>query len=147
MEIAAGGVVVRRTDEGWHFLMIDDRYGRVSLPKGHRDPGETTEETALREIEEETGVRGRIRGLLGTVRYDYQTPDGRSGQKEVYYYLVEAETEGIRPQVEEIAGARWVRAEEALQLQRERGYPNNTAILEAALRELETWEKPKGGIG
>jgi diadenosine hexaphosphate hydrolase (ATP-forming) len=140
MEIAAGGVVVRRKNDGWDVLVIDDRFGHVSLPKGHQDPGETIEQTALREIEEETGVRGRIVHFLGTVRYTYRRPDGQDGEKEVYYYLVEAESEDIRPQVEEISGVRWVPTDEALRLQRERGYANNTVIFEEAIRHLRERE-------
>ncbi|MCL6575905.1 NUDIX hydrolase [Kyrpidia sp.] len=137
MEMAAGGVVVRQKGGAWEILIIDDRFGHVSLPKGHQDPGETLEQTALREIEEETGVQGEILGAIGTVRYPYTRPDGQSGEKEVQYYLVKARSEVIRPQQEEIAGARWVEAQEALRLQREKGYPNNTPIFEAALRSLD----------
>ncbi|MDI3257332.1 MAG: NUDIX hydrolase [Kyrpidia sp.] len=139
METAAGGVVVRQRHGVWEILVIDDRFGHVSLPKGHQDPGETISETALREIEEETGIRGKIVRPIGTVRYGYTRPDGQPGEKEVHYYLVEAQTDTIRHQEEEIAGARWVPAKEALRLQLSKGYPNNTAIFEAALRALNEW--------
>src|SRR5690606_19580309 len=52
-EISAGGVVYRRTKSGAiEVQLIQDRYGRTSLPKGKMEPGETVEETALREIVE-----------------------------------------------------------------------------------------------
>ena len=49
-EISAGGVVFRRVDGALQIQLIQDRYGKISLPKGKMEPGETVEQTALREI-------------------------------------------------------------------------------------------------
>lgn len=57
-EISAGGVVYRRTGERIELLIIEDRYMKISLPKGKQEAGETMEETALREV---IGV------LIGTI--------------------------------------------------------------------------------
>jgi 8-oxo-dGTP diphosphatase len=64
---AAGGVVVR---EGRVLLVHRDRYDDWSLPKGKLEPGETWEQAALREVEEETGVRAELGAYLGESRYE-----------------------------------------------------------------------------
>lgn len=90
-EISAGGVVYRRTPEhGLQIQLIQDRYGKVSLPKGKMEPGETVEETALREIAEETGLQGRIVEPIDQIKYQYRHEAKGLVDKEVHYYLVEA---------------------------------------------------------
>lgn len=68
-----------------------NRAGRLEwcLPKGHLEGTETPQEAAVREIEEETGIRGRIVGELGTIDYWFSV-DGRRIHKTVHHYLLEA---------------------------------------------------------
>src|SRR5437660_9288690 len=68
---AAGGVVWRRDDNGVVEVVLVHRpqYDDWSLPKGKLDPGESDEEAALREVEEETGLRGRLETELSSTRY------------------------------------------------------------------------------
>lgn len=159
-EIAAGGVVFRWENGLPRLLLIRDRFGRTTLPKGRQEPGETLEQTALREIEEETGVSGRIAGFLETVRYGYARADGMPVDKEAHYFLVEAVAGSLCAQEGEIAGAAWYGPDEAWRLQREQGYPNNDSVLRKALKMLgvdgaavsgdsgETNDgKPESGIG
>lgn len=65
---AAGGVVARLIDAQWHIALAHEaEYDDYVLPKGGIDKGETPEQAAIREIEEEAGVTGlRCLGLLGT---------------------------------------------------------------------------------
>jgi len=135
-EVAAGGVVFRRENGLMRLLLIRDRFGRMTLPKGRQEPGETLEQTALREIEEETGISGRIAGFLETVRYGYVRADGMPVDKEAHYFLVEAVAGSLRAREGEIAGAAWHPPDEAWRLQREQGYPNNDAVLRKALEVL-----------
>lgn len=58
---SAGGLTV----ENDHILLIRVESGKLAIPKGHIDPGETVEQAAMREVEEETGVKPRIVGYLG----------------------------------------------------------------------------------
>ena len=59
-QISAGGVVYRHHEGALQIQLILDRYGKTSLPKGKMEAGETVEQTALREICEETGIVGSI---------------------------------------------------------------------------------------
>jgi 8-oxo-dGTP pyrophosphatase MutT (NUDIX family) len=49
-------VVYRRVDGAAHYLLIRDPYDNWGLPKGHVERGETSEQTAVREVREETGI-------------------------------------------------------------------------------------------
>ncbi|WNQ13444.1 NUDIX hydrolase [Paenibacillus aurantius] len=135
-EISAGGVVYRGAGGGLEIQMIQDRYGVITLPKGKMEPGETIEETALREIVEETGIRGRIVQHLETVRYPYTSPEKGNVDKEVHYYLVEALGGELQAQLEEIRGVEWLPPHEAWNRQKESGYENNQSVLEKAFRAL-----------
>ena len=135
-EISAGGVVYRRADGRIEIQLIRDRFGKMTLPKGKMEPGETFEQTALREIEEETGIRGRIEAKIDRVEYRYIGKDNETVEKEVHYYLVEAVSGSLRAQEEEIGGVSWHSPEEAWRLQREEGYGNNDRVLAGAFRLL-----------
>ncbi len=68
-----------------------DRRGRLlwSLPKGHLEQGETESETAVREVAEETGIRGRIVGKLGIIDFWF-VAEGRRVHKTVHHFLLVA---------------------------------------------------------
>jgi 8-oxo-dGTP pyrophosphatase MutT (NUDIX family) len=140
-EISAGGVVYRNFEGRQQIQLIQDRYGKITLPKGKMESGETVKETALREIREETGITGRIIKPLDVIRYQYHLPRVGLVHKEVHYYLVEAEGGTLKPQVEEIRGVEWLEVPDAAQCQRKNGYANNDSILHKALRELGYDEK------
>lgn len=136
-EISAGGVVYQFTDDALKIQLIQDRYGKISLPKGKMEAGESTEQTALREILEETGIIGQIDELVEVVKYTYNHSVKGKVDKEVYYYLVRAVGGKLRAQVEEIRGVEWVTPEEAVRLQQTSGYPNNERVLQKALKRLQ----------
>ncbi|RJG26144.1 NUDIX hydrolase [Paenibacillus thiaminolyticus] len=135
-EISAGGVVYRRCGEQIEFQLIQDRYGRTSLAKGKMEPGETIEQTALREIREETGMEGSIVGKLDTIRYQYTSPEAGTVDKEVHYFLVEATAGQLTPQVEEIRSVEWYEPQAAWAKHTESGYDNNNGILSKAFAQL-----------
>ena len=66
-----------------------DRRGRLlwSLPKGHVEPGETVEDTAVREVAEETGILGRVVGKLGVIDFWF-VAEGRRVHKTVHHFLL-----------------------------------------------------------
>ena len=89
-EFSAGGVVVRRLRGEWVVAAIRPTgRGRDvwALPKGLIDPGEVAKDAALREVEEETGVRASVVEKLGDVRYVY-TLRGERIFKVVSFFLL-----------------------------------------------------------
>ncbi|WP_438446208.1 NUDIX hydrolase [Gorillibacterium sp. sgz5001074] len=135
-EISAGGVVYRIHEGRLQVQLIQDRYGKITLPKGKMEEGETIPETALREIREETGIVGRITAPLEVIKYQYQLPQVGLVNKEVHYFLVEAVGGKLQPQVEEIRGVEWLEPGDAWRKQKKSGYANNDSVLHKALIEL-----------
>ena len=69
--LAAGGIVERALQDGFAVAVIYREIygGEWSLPKGKQDPGETLQQTALREVLEETGCEARLTGFAGCTHY------------------------------------------------------------------------------
>jgi 8-oxo-dGTP pyrophosphatase MutT (NUDIX family) len=90
-----------------------DRRGRLlwSLPKGHLEAGETAEDAAVREIEEETGIRGRVLAVLGTIDYWF-VADDRRVHKTVHHYLLEAAGGELSDEDVEVDQVAWVPLDE-----------------------------------
>ncbi len=107
---AAGGVVLG--SQGRVALVHRPKYDDWSLPKGKLDPGESFEQAALREVEEETGLRARLVRELPSVQYR----DNKDRPKVVRYWLMEVEHDpGFAPN-DEVDELRWVPPDEALRL-------------------------------
>src|SRR3954452_18719544 len=104
--LAAGGVVVR--DDGRIAVVHRPKYDDWSLPKGKLDAGESFEDAAVREVEEETGVRATLVRELEPVRY--MTPGGRS--KIVRYWVMDAGEDDAFEADQEVDDIRWVSPEE-----------------------------------
>jgi 8-oxo-dGTP pyrophosphatase MutT (NUDIX family) len=90
-----------------------DRRGRLlwSLPKGHLEDGETTEAAAVREVEEETGIRGRVLAALGTIDYWFVADDRRI-HKTVHHFLLEASGGQLSDTDVEVDEVAWVPLDE-----------------------------------
>jgi diadenosine hexaphosphate hydrolase (ATP-forming) len=118
-EYTAGGVVCRQVDGRTEILMIQDRLGRWTIPKGHVEKGESLEQTALREVAEETGLKQfRLGEKLDKLHFFYRK-EGKLIFMTTHVFLMEAlgNTDAIVPEDSEgIADARWFDAEEALKL-------------------------------
>lgn len=135
-EMSGGGVVYRRRDGQLEIQLIEDRFGKITIAKGKMEPGETIEETALREIEEETGIVGELIDKIMVGGYTYEHETLGKVEKKVYYFLVEARKGEHVAQVEEISGVGWYNPERAWELQQTRGYDNNSELLRVALGKL-----------
>lgn len=137
-EFSAGGVVYRKQDNEIELLLILDRFGKTTLPKGHLEEGETEKEAALREVEEETGITATITGEpLGIVTYQFEVPGKGVIIKEVTYYLMEAVNGTTKAQIEEIRDAIWYPLDQAKSVHSEKGYSNNHIIMERAVQRLK----------
>ena len=110
-ETSAGGLVVDRKADPQRAALIGrhDRRGRLmwSLPKGHLEAGETAEQAAIREVEEETGIQGRILAPLGTIDFWF-VADGRRIHKTVHHFLLESTGGEICADDPEVAEVQWV---------------------------------------
>jgi 8-oxo-dGTP diphosphatase len=112
---AAGGVVVcRGPDGGPLLLLIRDKYGVWTLPKGHLEQDEDEATAAVREIAEETGIVCELGDLLHRVVYPVYKR-GAWRDKQVAYFLARAEYTSPTPRLTEgISEACWVSPREAL---------------------------------
>jgi len=126
-EVSYGGVVVR----GDEMIVIVPRGRRrvLGLPKGGPMEGETPEQTAAREVREETGITARVRERLGQVDYTYRR-GGRNIAKTVHFYLCVFEAGDTADHDHEVDDARWVPIEQA---RTELTYPGEREMIERAL--------------
>jgi 8-oxo-dGTP pyrophosphatase MutT (NUDIX family) len=129
-ETSYGGVVVRGDD----VIVIVPRGRRrvLGLPKGGQMAGETPEQTAAREVREETGVTAAVRERLGEVEYSYRR-GGRDVDKTVHFYLCVFEGGTTVDHDHEVDDARWMPLREA---RRRLSYPGERAMIERALSIL-----------
>lgn len=136
-ELSAGGVVFRHQDDGLELLLIEDRYGHWTLPKGKQEPNETNEQTALREIWEETRIEGEVLQPLTSVAYQYEHEQYGTVEKVVHYFLVRQISGQAQPQLTEINRVTWLSPKEAWQRQQTTGYRNNDEVIQRALKLLD----------
>ncbi|HTC94978.1 MAG TPA: NUDIX domain-containing protein [Terriglobales bacterium] len=156
-EFSAGGVVVRQKDGQWWVAAIEPT-GReapgkkggkgkqqaakpvLTLPKGLIDPGEKPEETAVREIREETGLEAERVVKLGNVRYIYMRSwgDGARVFKVVTYYLfryVSGRIGNITPEMRhEVEHASWIPLQDAV---KQLTYKGDREMARAALEYIQ----------
>jgi 8-oxo-dGTP pyrophosphatase MutT (NUDIX family) len=115
-EATAGGIVFRHGKKnGIEFLLIQDPKGRWSIPKGHIEPGETAQETAIREIGEEAGLF-EIEPIcwLGKTHFRYRRLDTLVLMT-TQIYLIKVKTSGEEIKKEDFyANIKWFEFNEAL---------------------------------
>ena len=104
-EYSCGAVVFTRIGGVPHYLLVrakDQREGCHGFPKGHMEPGETEEQTALREIFEETGLRVQLlEGFRAVTEYPLPCPPDT--RKRVVFFLGEYEDQAVTVQESELA--------------------------------------------
>lgn len=106
---AAGGVVQRDGDRGTEVLVVHrPRYRDWTFPKGKVEPGESDEACAVREVEEETGLRCALGDELAATEY----VDARGRPKRVRYWLMRIESGELEFE-HEVDTARWLSPAEA----------------------------------
>ena len=113
VEVSCGAVVFTRAAEGIRYVIIRSLEGFYGFPKGHMEMGETEQETALREIREEVGLKVRLLDGFREV-HEYLMPKKPGAMKRVVYFLAEYEDQPIAPQAEELSQASLMTFEEAM---------------------------------
>jgi 8-oxo-dGTP pyrophosphatase MutT (NUDIX family) len=142
--ISAGGVVYRRAGDGVEVLLCGrTREGLWALPKGTPEPGETLEQTAIREVSEETGLGVIIERDLGTIGYSFARPgQGVRFEKTVHHYLMRHDGSGdVGLHDAEYDRVEWFAAAEAL---RRMTYRNEAGVVRRALSALDRAEAAAG---
>lgn len=133
---SAGGAIYKRGDRGVEVALIaTNRSTRWGLPKGHVRRGESAEDAAIREIAEETGLKGSVEQHLATIDYWFRA-DGTRIHKYVDFFLVRYLDGMLQPQQAEVDDVRWFPLDQARTLasfEREREIlAQVTAILQSA---------------
>jgi 8-oxo-dGTP diphosphatase len=128
---ASGGVVWRRADDGGIELVVihRPRYDDWSLPKGKLDAGESWEDAALREVEEEVGLRCTLGPELPPIGYR----DDKGRDKAVRYWLMEPRDDAPFTPNDEVDEMRWVDVAGAAALL---SYPHDAELVRAAEERL-----------
>jgi 8-oxo-dGTP diphosphatase len=119
-QTSAGGVVYRETDGVIEIAIVQIvPEMRWQLPKGLIDPGETSDQAALREVREESGIEGEIINQIDTIDYWF-VADSSGGRRRfhkfVHFYLMRSVGGNVDDHDHEVAESRWVTIDEALQM-------------------------------
>jgi 8-oxo-dGTP pyrophosphatase MutT (NUDIX family) len=133
-ETSAGGLIVDHESGAAAVIGRLDRRGRLlwSLPKGHIEAGETAEQAAIREVEEETGISGEILAQLGTIDFWF-VAEGRRIHKTVQHYLLRAIGGELSDADIEVTEVAWVPLPD---IRAQLAYPDERGLVDTAGRLL-----------
>jgi 8-oxo-dGTP pyrophosphatase MutT (NUDIX family) len=112
-EKSCGAVAFTRTPDGIRYVIIQSLEGFYGFPKGHCEENETEEETALREIQEETGLTLRLIPGFRSVD-EHPIPQKPGVIKRIVYFLAEYSDQKITYQKEELMNAQLMTFEQAM---------------------------------
>ncbi len=146
-QVSSGGVLYRPSGEGFEVALIKIKNGNVyALPKGLIEGGENPEEAAIREVQEETGMRGEVVAPLGYIRYYYYSREEDKRYFKLVHFFLLRYLEGSELNHDwEVEGVEWVPAHEAVRLL---AYKGEREVMQRALDILEEsgGEKGEGGL-
>jgi 8-oxo-dGTP pyrophosphatase MutT (NUDIX family) len=132
-EHSSGGAVITLLDGTPHVALIATRgKTRWGLPKGAVSEGETSEQAALREVLEETGLEAEIIRPLDTIEYYFRAGDTLI-RKRVDFYLMRYVAGELTPQLTEVDDVEWVELSRAIQ---RASFESERKLLEIALQDV-----------
>src|SRR3989344_1993787 len=109
---SAGGIVIKQNEDGPRILVTQhSKHKGWDFPKGHREIYESEDQTALREVEEETGVKAEIIERIGETKYFYYE-EGERVLKSVAFYLMKFVSQGKATTAFEVSGKKWLSIDE-----------------------------------
>ncbi len=138
-QVSAGGVVYRNNDSAVEFAIVKIvPEMRWQLPKGLIDPGETTEQAAIREVREESGIQAEMVAPIEKIEYWFFA--SRYGErtryhKFVHFYLMRYASGDVADHDDEVAEARWVTIDEALRMLEFKGEREVVSKAEVMIRD------------
>jgi 8-oxo-dGTP diphosphatase len=133
---SSGGVIFKKENNTFYVALIAVKNKSLwTLPKGLVDKGEKVEESAIREVKEETGLTGEIVGMIGEKSYWFYIKDQNSRcKKKVTYFLMRYIEGNIEDFCWEVDEARWFEINEAI---KKVSYKSDKEILQKAKELLE----------
>lgn len=127
---SSGGIVFKKDDGQIYVVLVGvERKGKLAwaLPKGLVEEGENPEETAMREVSEEAGVKGKLLDKVGDVTYWYvDKEEGVRYHKIVHFYLLKFSEGSPANHDWEIKEARWFPIDEAIEVME---YPSEREMM------------------
>jgi 8-oxo-dGTP diphosphatase len=135
-QVSSGGVIFRTNNNVAEIALIAVKGGNVwCLPKGLVDKGEKPEETAIREVLEETGLKGRITNKIGEISYWYYIKEQNARcRKTVHFYLIEYLGGSTKDHDAEVDDAAWFSIDDATN---KVSYKGDKEIIEKAREMLK----------
>lgn len=127
-EKSCGAIVINKNNK---ILLVHHNAGHWDFPKGHIENEETEEQTAIREVKEETNI-----DIIINNKYRYTTSYSpkENVMKEVVYFLAQNIDEDKKPQLEEVSEVKWFTLEEAMNTIT---YENSKEILNKLKKDIE----------
>ena len=136
-QVSAGGAAFRLVNQDYEVAIISvGASRRWQLPKGLIDEGESAETAALREVREEAGIETELLAPVEKIEYWYvgeQRGERVRFHKSVHFYLLAYRCGGVENHDAEVIEARWVNADEAIEML---AFKGEKAVLEKALKML-----------
>src|SRR3989344_5799324 len=140
---SAGGIVIRKSIKGTKstkgikgvevLVTQHSKHKGWDFPKGHREIYESEEQTALREVEEETGVKAEILERVGETKYFYYE-EGERVLKTVAFYLMKYVGEGEATTAFEVSGTKWLAPDE---VENQLTFKDTKALWQKAKEKIE----------
>ena len=135
--VSAGGVAFRKNGNSSEVVLIKtSSEGRWQLPKGLIDPGESSEQAAIREVREEAGIECKIVNGLDSIDYWYVEHHGKVPErihKTVHFFLMQYVAGDVGDHDDEVSEARWVDAPDALKML---AFATEKSIVEKAIGSI-----------